>query len=80
VVVGGQGVDREEECMSRHLTVAELDASPPGTRVIDEDGDILERMPDGRWIVISVPEGADPTRGDIWPSRLLRARPFWNRR
>lgn len=66
--------------MSRHLTLTELDAARPGTRVIDEDGDILERLPDGRWVVVSVPEGADHTVGDIWPSRILRARLFWNRR
>ncbi|MCA9528086.1 MAG: hypothetical protein KC549_17490 [Myxococcales bacterium] len=66
--------------MSRHLTLTELDAARPGTRVIDEDGDVLERLADGRWVVVSVPEGADHTVGDIWPSRFLRARLFWNRR
>lgn len=62
------------------LTKAELDALPTGSRVIDEDGDTLERQEDGRWRVISVPVGADWTVGDVWPARLIRARPCWTRR
>lgn len=60
-----------------YLSPAQLEALPPGARVIDEDGDILERLPDGRWIVIAVPDGVDPAFvGDIWPTRLLRARRY----
>lgn len=62
------------------LTRAELDALPIGARVIDEDGDTLERLEDGRWRVISVPQDAAPTVGDVWPARLIRARPCWTRR
>jgi hypothetical protein len=58
-----------------YLTATQLDALPTGSRVVDEDGDTLERQPDGRWVVVAVPEGKDPSLvGDVWPARLLRAR------
>ncbi len=58
-----------------YLTRTQLEAQPPGTRVVDEDGDTLERQADGRWVVVAVPEGADPSLiGDVWPAHLLRAR------
>jgi len=63
-----------------YLTMAQLEALPAGARVVDEDGDVLEHLPDGRWQVISVPEGAGQTIGDVWPAWVLRARRSTTRR
>ena len=65
---------------SGYLTSSQLDEMVIGARVLDEDGDTLERLPDGRWVVINVPHGADDTVGDVWPSWVLRARRCQTRR
>ena len=63
-----------------YLTHGQLEAMPVGARVVDEDGDVLVRRPDGQWQVVSVPDSADPTVGDVWPTWVLRARRSVTRR
>ena len=59
-------------CTTIHPTGAQLDALPPGRRLVDHTGDAWFKLPDGRWSFKNVTTSSAAHLVEVWgPLRLL---------